>query len=213
MRKEIEQGESPYKAVNELREVLAELSPIKDNPVDKVLWVPLDKVQANDYNPNQVGKVELRLLYKSIKEDGYTQPIVTVRDEEKDKYEIVDGFHRYLVMRTYKDISERSDGHIPIVVIDSDMKGRMASTIRHNRARGKHNVAGMSHVVFNMLKEGWSDEDICSQLGMEKEEIARLKHVTGFSRLFDKTDYSQPWKTTRMIEVEKLFKDKQREKE
>src|SRR3990167_5991154 len=117
---------------------------LPSEPVSHVQWVPLAKVEANDYNPNVVAKNELRLLYLSIKEDGYTQPVVTVYDGERDRYIIVDGFHRYLVLKYHDDIRERTGGLLPIVVIDKGINDRMASTIRHNRARGKHNIAGMA---------------------------------------------------------------------
>lgn len=191
--------------INYLSELIAEESPIKNNPVTSVLWVEVGKIRANDYNPNEVADQEMELLYRSIKHDGYTQPVVTAYDEEEDEYEIVDGFHRYLVLKNYDDIYERSNGRLPITVIYQSIADRMASTIRHNRARGKHNIKGMAQVVFDMLDEGWADERICEELGMEPEELARMKHTTGFSKLFDDTEYQMAWKTTEMIEVEKEF--------
>lgn len=195
----------PFKAYNELIKSLQEKVPVRDNPISAVIWVKLDRVRANDYNPNEVADREMELLYRSIKHDGYTQPVVTVYDGEADMYEIVDGFHRYLVMKRYDDIRERSNGRLPITVIDKGIKDRMASTIRHNRARGKHSIKGMAEVVFDMLDEGWEDERICEELGMEPEELTRLKHVTGFSKLFDDTEYQMAWKHTKQIELEKEF--------
>jgi len=174
---------------------------IDNHPINNVKWVPIDKVQPNDYNPNQVAKVEMQLLYISIKHDGYTQPIVTIYDKKKDKYIIVDGFHRYFVMKHYKDIYESTNGNLPVVIIDKDINDRMASTIRHNRARGKHSIQGMSNLVFNMLENGWADAEICNELGMEAEEILRLKHITGFSKLFKDTKYKRAWQTKRMIKI------------
>lgn len=173
------------------------------NPVSNTKWVPIVKVQANDYNPNSVAKEEMRLLYISIKEDGYTQPIVTVYDEKLDKYIIVDGFHRYSVSLFNKDILYGNHGCIPIVVLNKSMKDRMASTVRHNRARGKHSVSGMSNLVFGMLEEGCSDEGICNSLGMHPEELVRLKHITGFSKLFENVEYRQAWETKRQINLRK----------
>jgi len=162
-------------------------------PIDKVMWMPLEKVTPNDYNPNSVAKREMQLLHVSIKHDGYTQPIVTYYDEAKDKYVIVDGFHRYFVCKSFEDINERCNGKVPIVVIDKDINDRMASTIRHNRARGAH----------KMLKNGWKDADVCNHLGMEPEELLRLKHVTGFSKLFDDVEYQKAWKAKSQILYEK----------
>ena len=165
------------------------------NPVNYLRLVPLDKVVPNDYNPNTVARNEMRLLYISIKHDGYIQPIVTIYDKEQDRYVIVDGFHRYLVMKTYKDIYELNKGLIPCVVIDKDINDRMASTIRHNRARGKHSVTGVSDVVFKMLQNKWKDEDICNEIGLEPDELVRLKHITGFSKLFEGVEYGKAWET------------------
>ena len=187
--------------LNELKEFLhREISEIKQ-PIDFVRWIPIDKVQPNDYNPNSVAKVEMGLLYKSIKHDGYTQPIVTIYDETIDKYVIVDGFHRYFTAKSNSDILERNKGYLPCVVIEKDINERMAATIRHNRARGSHSVAGMGSVVFEMLQNGWSDEEICNHLGMEPEEILKLKHITGFSKLFKDVEYNKSWQTKRMIKI------------
>lgn len=193
------------RVVNELRAELYKVSPYQSQPVDYVQWVPLEKVRANDYNPNKVARQEMRLLYISVEHDGYTQPIVTVYDEESDEYVIVDGFHRYHVLKTQDDIQKRTHGCVPVVVIDKGINDRMASTIRHNRARGKHSVGGMSHLVFKMLDQGWADHEICNELGMEPEELLRLKHITGFSKLFEDAEYSKAWKARRQIRLEKEY--------
>jgi ParB-like chromosome segregation protein Spo0J len=195
---------APDKAafVNELREVMhREMSPVGGQPVDLVRWVPLEKVRPNDYNPNSVAKIEMGLLYTSIQHDGYTQPIVTIRDAERDEYVIVDGFHRYFVAVHNPDIREKLGGLLPVVVIDKPINDRMASTIRHNRARGKHSVAGMASMVFQMLDNGWDDAAICNELGMEPEELLRLKHITGFSKLFKDVNYKQAWLVRRQIQL------------
>jgi hypothetical protein len=179
----------------------------KTQPIDNVRWVPVEKVQANDYNPNSVATNEMRLLYVSISHDGYTQPVVTIYDQDLDKYIIVDGFHRYTIMRTNKDIYEMNNGLLPIVVLNKDINDRMASTVRHNRARGKHSTAGMGQIVFNMLQNGMPDDDICNELGLEVEELVRLKHITGFSKLFKDTEYGKSWETTQQIEIKKNFKE------
>ncbi len=140
-----------------------------------------------------------QLLYTSINHDGYTQPVVTIWDESIQKYVIVDGFHRYSTMRQNKDIREKNLGLLPIVVIDKEINDRMASTVRHNRARGKHSISGMSSMVFSMLENGWKDSEICNELGMEPEELLRLKHLTGFSKLFENTEYKKAWETKAQI--------------
>ncbi len=185
--------------LNELRTFISSLSPQKSQPVDRILWVPVDIVQANDYNPNSVASIEMELLYVSISHDGYTQPIVTVYDKELGKYIIVDGFHRYFIAKAKADISKRINGRIPIVVIDKDITERMASTVRHNRARGEHMVTGMSNLVFQMLDNGMSEAEICQELGMQPEEVLKLKHITGFSKLFENAEYSKAWMTKYQI--------------
>ena len=185
---------------------------IKDNPVYNVQWVPLEKVEANNYNPNSVAKNEMRLLYLSILHDGYTQPVVTMYDKENDKYVIVDGFHRHLIMKTYKDIRDLNEGLLPVVVIDKDVNDSMASTIRHNRARGKHAIGGMANIVYNMLDNGWEDSDICMQIGMEPDELLRLKHITGFSKLFENVEYQKAWETKQQILYRKEYQDEHKTK-
>jgi ParB-like chromosome segregation protein Spo0J len=168
--------------------------------------VPISKVRANDYNPNQVAAVELQLLYVSIKADGYTQPVVTIRDEATDRWIIVDGFHRWRVMLENADIRESTGGLLPVVEIDKPLNDRMASTVRHNRARGKHGISSMANLVFGMLDGGWSDERICAELGMSVDELLRLKHVTGFSKLFENAEYKQAWETRRQVELRREYK-------
>jgi hypothetical protein len=197
--------------VDNLRKwIHAELSGLKSQPVDYVRWVPIEKVKANDYNPNSVAKNEMRLLYVSILHDGYTQPVVTVYDEDSDSYVIVDGFHRYTTMRLHDDIRERNGGLLPVVVIDKSINDRMASTVRHNRARGKHSVSGMASMVFSMLDNGWGDEAICAELGLEADELIRLKHVTGFSKLFEDVEYRRAWEAKKQLEIRKAYEDRQR---
>lgn len=193
--------------LHRIREILHELSPNKDMPIDLIHWVPVEKVQANDYNPNAVPKTEMNLLYVSVKNDGYTQPVVTIYDEKIDKYVIIDGFHRYSTLRNNADLQERTHGLLPIVVLRKDINDRMASTVRHNRARGKHSVEGMSNMVYEMLKNGWKDEDICNELGMSADELVRLKHVTGFSKLFKDAQFRKEWKTKSQLKASKNYRD------
>lgn len=178
--------------VSELYAELKEAGAVAEEmPVGMVQFVPIENVQANDYNPNAVAAEEMRLLHTSIAEDGYTQPTVTIWDEELEKYVIVDGYHRYTTMRKYEDIRARTGGFLPVVVIDKPIEDRIASTVRHNRARGKHSVTGMGSLVFQMLQAGEGDAEICRKLGVDAEELARLKHVTGYSKLFKDMEYSK----------------------
>ena len=163
------------------------------SPVYNVIRVPVDKIRANEYNPNRVAPPEMELLYQSIKEDGYTMPIVCYYHEEDDMYEIVDGFHRYTVMLKYKDIYEREGGCLPVSVIDKPISERMASTIRHNRARGTHNIDLMSNIVAELVEMGKSDAWIARHLGMDVDEILRLKQITGLAALFADKEFSKAW--------------------
>ena len=206
IKEEFNNAKDQFKFLNDLREFIHnEISIVNTQPVDFIQWLDINKVQPNDYNPNSVAKVEMGLLYKSIKHDGYTQPIVTFYDKEIDKYIIVDGFHRYFICKNNPDILERNNGKVPVVVIKKDINERMASTVRHNRARGAHSVSGMSSMVFKMLENGWEDNEICNHLGMEAEELLKLKHVTGFSKLFADTEYKKSWETVRQIKLKNEY--------
>ncbi len=163
------------------------------SPVYRVLAVPIAKVQANDYNPNSVAPPEMELLETSIWEDGYTQPVVTYYDEASGMYVVVDGFHRYLILKDSKRIYERERGMLPVVVIDKDISDRMASTIRHNRARGSHNIELMSTIVAELVEMGKGDRWICKHIGMSVDELLRLKQVTGIAALFLNRDFSKSW--------------------
>lgn len=163
------------------------------SPVYNVIGVPLDRVQANDYNPNSVAPPEMALLETSIWEDGYTQPVVTYYDKENDIYIVVDGFHRYLTIKNSKRIFDREKGIIPIVVIDKEIGDRMASTIRHNRARGSHNIELMSTIVSELVEMGKGDRWICKRIGMSVDELLRLKQITGVSALFANRSFSDSW--------------------
>ena len=163
------------------------------SPVYNVLRVPIEKVRSNDYNPNSVAPPEMALLETSIWEDGYTQPVVTVFDEETDEYVVVDGFHRFLTMKTSKRIYDREQGFLPIVVLDKHVSDRMASTIRHNRARGTHSIELMSTIVSELVEMGKGDRWICEHIGMSKDELLRLKQITGLAALFANQDFSASW--------------------
>ena len=163
------------------------------SPVYQILSVPIEKIVPNTYNPNSVAPPELKLLYDSIKEDGYTMPIVCYHVKEDDTYIIVDGFHRYRIMLDYPDIYERESGKLPVSVIDKPLDCRMASTIRHNRARGSHDVDLMSNIVAELHELGRSDAWISKHLGMDKDEILRLKQITGLAALFQDVEFGTAW--------------------
>ena len=163
------------------------------SPVYNVLAVPIEKVRANDYNPNAVAPPEMELLETSIWEDGYTQPVVTYYDPGDDVYIVVDGFHRYLTLKNSKRIREREKGLLPVVVIDKELGDRMASTIRHNRARGSHNIELMSNIVAELVEMGKGDRWICQHIGMSVDELLRLKQITGVAALFASRDFSDSW--------------------
>jgi len=181
-------------AINELRKSIHEQSPFASEPVDLVLWVKNDKVHANDYNPNSVAPPEMELLRVSISADGYTQPIVSMQHE--GKFEVVDGFHRHRVGKECEDIQLRVHGYLPLVQIRSsqtDKASRMASTVRHNRARGKHKVEAMSEMVIELKRRNWSDDRICKELGMDKDEVLRLCQISGLSEIFSGQEFSKAW--------------------
>ncbi|MBQ8224955.1 MAG: ParB-like nuclease domain-containing protein [Bacteroides sp.] len=162
------------------------------SPIYSVRAVPVEKVKANNYNPNVVAPPEMKLLEISIWEDGFTMPCVCYYDEANDEYILVDGFHRYSVLRTSKRIYEREKGFLPVVIIEKDLSNRMASTIRHNRARGTHNIELMSQIVAELDKAGMSDEWIMKNIGMDRDEVLRLKQVSGLAELFADKDFSIP---------------------
>ena len=179
------------KAINQINLMLYDVNPIKE-PIGCVQWVKTNEIKANEYNPNKVATPEMELLYNSIKLDGYTQPIVTYNLND-GFYEIVDGFHRNRVGKEHKDINERLHGYLPITVIDKPLDERMGSTIRHNRARGSHQIRSMSDIVLDLSKSGWSDKNISEKLGMELDEVLRLKQITGLKEAFSNHDFSKSW--------------------
>lgn len=171
------------------------------SPVYSVIAVPIDKVRANDYNPNAVAPPEMALLETSIWEDGYTQPVVVVYDAENDVYVVIDGFHRFKILRDSPRIREREQGMLPVVVLDKEMSDRMASTIRHNRARGTHNIELMSTIVAELVEMGKGDAWICKHIGMSKDELLRLKQITGVAALFANEEFSDSWEAENFEEI------------
>jgi hypothetical protein len=180
--------------LNLLRRFIAERSPFSAEPVDLVEWVPADDVRANDYNPNSVAPPEMELLRLSIMADGYTQPIVTMPDE--DGRVVIDGFHRHRVGKEMPDVNARIHGYLPVVRIRQDRenrKDRIAATIRHNRARGKHSIDAMSDIVVELKRRSWSEERIGKELGMEPDEVLRLCQISGIAELFSDDEFSASW--------------------
>jgi ParB-like chromosome segregation protein Spo0J len=180
--------------INELKLLMHAESPFKEQPVDCVVWKPFDKVKANDYNPNSVAPPEMELLRHSINEDGYTQPIVTWLNDGIN--EVVDGFHRNRVGQECKDVKEKILGYLPVVVVNSDKLDRgdrISSTIRHNRARGKHQVEAMSEIVLELKRRNWSDKKIAKNLGMDQDEILRLCQIGGLAEMFTDKEFSEAW--------------------
>ncbi len=181
-------------AINQVKLALHDISPFRNEPVDCVLWVPADTVQANDYNPNVVAPPEMKLLTLSIEADGYTQPIVTY--PINGHREVVDGFHRSRVGKEVKAIRERTRGYLPVTSVRADRQDRedrIASTIRHNRARGRHQVDNMSEIVVELSRRNWSDEKIGRELGMDPDEVLRLKQISGLAEAFADLEFSEAW--------------------
>lgn len=196
-------------ALNRVRRALHEVSPLRHEPVDCVQWVRADRVQANDYNPNTVAPPEMELLRHSIESDGYTQPIVTW-STEGGMLEVVDGFHRHRVGRETPDIQARILGHLPVVIANesrTDRGDRIAATIRHNRARGKHRIDGMSAIVVELKRRNWSDAKIGRELGMDPDEVLRLAQISGLAEMFADREFSEAWEIGAIDETDSLDVD------
>lgn len=185
--------------VNAIRRILHEYSPFAAEPVDFVEWIHTDEIQANDYNPNAVAPPEMKLLEHSITEDGYTQPIVAWKNGAH--FEVVDGFHRNRVGRECAAVRKRIHGYLPLAVINGereDRGDRIAATIRHNRARGKHQVEAMSDIVVELKRRFWSDEKIGNELGMDPDEVLRLCQITGLAEMFADREFSEAWEAVEL---------------
>jgi len=186
--------EEAVEVLNAIKLALHEVSPHKEEPVDCVLWVKAERVEANDYNPNKVAPPEMKLLEISIDQDGYTQPIVSY--SENDNYTVVDGFHRHRVGKESKKVQQRVKGYLPVTVIRPDRESyedRIAATIRHNRARGKHQVQAMSEIVQELARRNWTDAKISRELGMDADEVLRLKQISGLAEMFADREFSEAW--------------------
>lgn len=197
--------EERIEAINQIRLLLHGVSPLKAEPVDCVLWVKSDTVRANDYNPNSVAPPEMKLLEHSISQDGYTQPIVAF--EEDGMKTVVDGFHRNRVGKESEKVRKRVLGYLPVTIINQDRTekaDRVASTIRHNRARGKHRIDLMSEIVVDLKRRNWSDEKIARELGMDADEILRLSQISGLAEMFSDAEFSSAWEVDQIHETDNL---------
>lgn len=182
-------------AINAFRQAIHEHSPFREQPVDCVLWIKQGEITANDYNPNNVAPPEKRLLCKSLEMDGFTQPIV-VTESDAQHYEIVDGFHRHEMGSNRAILKRQLKGYLPVTCLRKarQKKGdRMAATIRHNRARGRHQIHAMSDIVRELVQLGWDDAKIGQELGMDSDEVLRLKQINGLLELFADRRYSEAW--------------------
>jgi ParB-like chromosome segregation protein Spo0J len=191
--------------INKIKVALHEISPLKNEPVDCVLWVMNEMVEANDYNPNNVAPPEMELLKISIENDGFTQPIVTF--DEGDKLTVVDGFHRNRVGKECQEILKRLMGYLPVTIIRNDREDRgdrISATIRHNRARGKHQISAMSDIVIELKRRNWSDKKIGRELGMDPDEILRLCQITGLAEMFSDKEFSEAWEINQINEEDDL---------
>jgi len=200
--KQISDIDQNVEYINKIKSLLHKYSPFNTEPVDCVLWVKNTDVYANDYNPNSVAPPEMELLRLSIAADGYTQPIVTMNSE--NGREVIDGFHRNRVGKECSDIQAKVHGYLPVVTINTDRTDkadRMASTVRHNRARGKHSVTSMSDIVVELKRRNWTDEKIAKHLGMDSDEVLRLAQITGLADLFANHTFSEAWEAD-VLEIE-----------
>ena len=191
--------EQKIEALNKIKLSLHQISPFKNEPIDCVLWIKRQQIIANDYNPNVMSPTEKRLLETSLVKDGYTQPVVVLPiQQSKNKpsqWQVVDGYHRYLLSKK-NSLNKRINGYLPITVLDVEshtMADQMAATIRHNRARGQHQVAAMSDIVRDLSRLGWNDQKIGDELGMSQDEVLRLKQISGLAELFSEHDFSEAW--------------------
>lgn len=182
-------------AINQFRLALHDVSPFHDQPVDCVLWVKAENIAPNDYNPNNMAPPERRLLQKSLEVDGFTQPVV-VMNKNDETFEIVDGFHRYILSTSKSALKKQCKGYLPVSRIENPnctLPSRMAATIRHNRARGRHQINAMSEIVTELVRLGWDDNKIGKELGMDSDEVLRLKQINGLLEMFGDRHFSQAW--------------------
>jgi ParB-like chromosome segregation protein Spo0J len=183
-------------SINQVKVALHECSPFKNEPVDCVIWMKTQEIKANDYNPNNVAPAEKALLNTSLIQDGFTHPIVATCDESTDQFIIIDGFHRFEISSKAGELNKRLKGYVPVVLmpqVNNDKNRRMAATIRHNRARGRHQINAMAEIVRELSQLGWDDSKIGIELGMDTDEVLRLKQVCGLFELFSHRQFSQAW--------------------
>lgn len=182
-------------ATNQLNLLLGRFSPFKTEPVSCIQWVPVNQVSANDYNPNHVAPPERRLLLTSLMHTGFTQPLVAWRDTD-GRYTLIDGFHRFVLATKRKALYQRLHGHVPVAAVShavEDKSKRIAETVRHNRARGQHQIQAMSSVVQELSRLGWDNSRIATELGMDADEVLRLKQISGLMDMFQSREFSEAW--------------------
>ncbi|AUV25395.1 ParB-like nuclease domain-containing protein [Citrobacter sp. RHBSTW-00678] len=184
--------EERIEAINQFRMAIHSVSPFREEPVDCVLWIKNEHISPNDYNPNNVAPPEKKLLQKSLEADGFTQPIVVVHSTAEE-YEIVDGFHRHELGKSKPSLKSRLHGYLPVTCLQRERHERMAATIRHNRALGRHKIHAMSEIVRELSLLGWSAEKISKELGMDDDEVLRLKQINGLQELFADRRFSKAW--------------------
>lgn len=197
--------DSSIEITNMVKKAMHEISPMVNEPVDCVIWVRNEGIQANDYNPNTVAPPEMELLKISIENDGFTQPIVIF--DENGILTVIDGFHRNRVGKEYPEIRDRLNGYLPVTIIRNDREDRgdrISATIRHNRARGKHQIEAMSDIVIELKRRFWSDEKIGRELGMDPDEILRLCQITGLAEMFKDREFSEAWEIDQINEADNL---------
>lgn len=206
----IESDDAKIQELNRLKLALHNISPLASEPVDCVLWVKNESVIANDYNPNKVAPPEMELLAISIGEDGYTQPIVTYQENGDGIFTVIDGFHRNRVGKENQEIKNKTLGYLPITIIREDREGRcdrIASTIRHNRARGKHTIAGMTDIIVELKRRNHSNEWIARELGMDADEILRLSQISGLAEMFKDREFSEAWTAENILDKSLTVED------
>lgn len=179
-------------AINHLKMVISSRSPFKSNPIDRVQWLKYDQLIPNDYNPNSMAPPEKKLLELSIQENGFTQPIIVKNTDAG--WMIIDGYHRHSIIKNNKMIREKNKGCVPVVVLEQTERPLLiAATVRHNRARGSHQINLMSELVKELSQLGLTDFDIGKKLGMDDDEVLRLKQITGLRELFSSVEFSNAW--------------------
>lgn len=168
-----------------------------DHPALNVQLVPIEQVEGNDYNPNNVAPPEMKLLELSIRKDGITMPVVVASQKRGENWTVVDGFHRTRICKKVPEIKESLKNYLPITVLDKSLENRVAATVRHNMARGTHQVELSANLVTFLKRNDWSSQRIGEELGMDPDEVLRLRQITGLAEAFKDEDFSKSWEVER----------------